>query len=71
MSGSMAILTDKDKQTDARVREKDCMQSIERLNELNLIRSAGKKYDMNDFRYGITETLKNFILQRLRNNSWV
>eukprot|EP00577_Skeletonema_sp_RCC1716_P010979 CAMPEP_0113407068 /NCGR_PEP_ID=MMETSP0013_2-20120614/19856_1 /TAXON_ID=2843 ORGANISM="Skeletonema costatum, Strain 1716" /NCGR_SAMPLE_ID=MMETSP0013_2 /ASSEMBLY_ACC=CAM_ASM_000158 /LENGTH=519 /DNA_ID=CAMNT_0000292973 /DNA_START=19 /DNA_END=1578 /DNA_ORIENTATION=- /assembly_acc=CAM_ASM_000158 len=71
LSGSMGYLTDKDKQADARVRNRECMQIVERLNELDLIRDAGRKYDMNDFKLGITGRLKDFVLQRLRNNSWV
>eukprot|EP00984_Skeletonema_dohrnii_P033878 scaffold31942_cov155-Skeletonema_dohrnii-CCMP3373.AAC.8 len=70
LSGSMGYLTDNDKQADARVRNRECMQIVERLNELNLICDAEKKYDMNDFELGITGRLKDFVLQRLRNNSW-
>ncbi len=42
-----------------------------RMIELNRMRDAGKKYDMNDFEYAIDGNLKDFVLNRLRNKDWV
>lgn len=72
LSGSEAYFSQRDSQAEARVRNSEWMNaSPARMIELNRMRDAGKKYDMNDFEHAIDGNLKDFVLNRLRNKDWV